>query len=432
MLHRLQAISALLVAVALFTGANGLTTTLLAIQGKAAGFTPGVIGMLASAYFAGFIVACVVAGRIVRRVGHIRAYAGVTAIMAISVLAYPFVVHPLAWIALRSISGFCHAVLTMTAESWLNAVSSADERGRLFSAYRIVDLGSVTLAQLTLTLFDPLAAVAFSIIAMSVIAAVVPVTLTRIHAPGEITQARLDVRALLRLSPLGVAGVVAVGFVSGALWGTAPIYVTEAGFAPPVVGWFISAAIVGGALSQWPLGRYSDRHDRRKVIVGASAVATLAALAMFVMAILGRPPLLALIAGAACLGGAALPIYSLAISHANDRADAGEFVRIASGLILFFGIGAVLGPALSAAVVRVAGPASLFACLAVVCATLCAFAFVRTRYSDAPASKEDFVMLSRSSPAAFELDPRAAAPAPRPGAEPAPASGPPSNAAGTP
>jgi MFS family permease len=190
-----------------------------------------------------------------------------------------------------------------------------------------------------------------------------------------------------------------------------------------VVGWFISAAIVGGAVAQWPLGRYSDRHDRRKVIFGASAVATVVALALFVLALFGRPPLVALIAGAACLGGAALPIYSLAISHANDRADPGEFVRIASGLILFFGIGAVLGPAVSAAVVRAAGSASLFACLAVVCALLCVFAFVRTRYSEAPASKEDFVMMSRSSPAAFELDPRAAPPAAPRDNGPGPAAG---------
>jgi len=415
MLHRIRAVSALLVAVLLFTGANGLLTTLLAIQALDHEFPPAVVGTLASAYFAGFILACVFAGRVVRRVGHNRAYAGFAAIMSISVLLYPFFVHPIAWLALRMLSGFCHAVLMMTTESWLNTVAESDERSRLFSVYRMVDLGSVTLAQFSLALFDPLAAASFSLIAISITAALVPITLTRITGPSGLVEAHLDVRGLVGNSPLAVAGVVAVGFMSGSLWGVSPLYIAANGFAPHVTGWFISAVIVGGAVLQWPLGRLSDRYDRRKVIVGVSGAAAAAATALYVLGLFGKPPVGILIGGAFVLGGSALPLYGLAISHANDRAANGEFVRIASGLILFFGIGAMLGPALSATAVRAFGPTSLFLCLAAVGAALSLFGIHRLRRKSAASAEEktDFVSISRASPTAFRLDPRSTPENPR-------------------
>ena len=76
------------------------------------------------------------------------------------------------------------------------------------------------------------------------------------------------------VSPLGFIGVTAVGFMNGAFYSLAPIYANEIGLDQMGISWFMGAVIVGGLLLQWPVGRLSDRFDRRKVLIGiASATA---------------------------------------------------------------------------------------------------------------------------------------------------------------
>jgi MFS family permease len=59
----------------------------------------------------------------------------------------------------------------------------------------------------------------------------------------------------------------------GAFWGLLPVYVLGTGVQAGAVGTTMSVAIVGGALLQWPLGRLSDRHDRRVALALVCAAA---------------------------------------------------------------------------------------------------------------------------------------------------------------
>ena len=43
-------------------------------------------------------------------------------------------------------------------------------------------------------------------------------------------------------------------------------------------------------------------------------------------------------------GSFAMPMFSLSAAHANDRADKGEFVLVNAALMLFYSIGAIVGP----------------------------------------------------------------------------------------
>jgi predicted MFS family arabinose efflux permease len=130
----------------------------------------------------------------------------------------------------------------------------------------LVYLGA-TLGQNLLGVRDVAAPDLFSLAAIMLTLALVPVAMTASTAPQPIRRARVDLRWLVGISPLAFTGCLLVGAVNGAIWSLAPLYAQSQGLAPNQVGWFMAALITGGAASQWPVGKISDRLDRRWMIV---------------------------------------------------------------------------------------------------------------------------------------------------------------------
>lgn len=398
-------ISALLTGVFFFTGANAVLTTLVVVRANELGFSAGVIGLLTSSYFAGFIGGCFFGGDVVARVGHIRAFAGLAGIATISALLYPILPFAIIWLGLRVLSGFSHAILQMTIESWLTTSSTPKTRSGFISVYRIVDLLSVTLAQFALVMKDAGPFLLFSLIAISICLSLSPVVFSKTTGPTQIAKSKPKVRRLMEIAPMSGAAALGAGFVSAGFWGLSPVYLTNNGFPVNVVALFISAVIVGGAIFQWPVGKLSDRLDRRLVIMGAAGGTLLICLLLPFSAGSVTATLLL----GALFGGALMPIYALSISHASDAADPEEFVSIAGAVLLCFGVGAVLGPTFFSFVMQLFGNASLFVAMAAILALLIGFGFWRRTEREArdDADKDDFVIVTRSAtPEVFELDPR--------------------------
>src|SRR3546814_2728483 len=79
----------------------------------------------------------------------------------------------------------------------------------------------------------------------------------------------------------------------------------------------MSVVILGGVALQWPLGRLSDRFDRRRVIVGTLVGVTATSLAI---ALTGAPGLLLMGLGA-LFGGLTFALYPLCVAHTNDHLE---------------------------------------------------------------------------------------------------------------
>src|SRR6185312_6515964 len=103
----------------------------------------------------------------------------------------------------------------------------------------------------------------------------------------------------------------------------------------------MGVSILAAVVTQYPVGRLSDRMDRRTVIAGVCVVATLcaAALAMFHE----LPHALFLIL-TAVFSGAALTLYSLAVSHVNDHVEPAQMIAASSALLRLNGFGAAVSP----------------------------------------------------------------------------------------
>ncbi|KZD03918.1 MFS transporter [Oceanibaculum pacificum] len=405
MIQTIVTLSALLLSAGILLTGNGLQGTLLAVRGNLEGFSPSTVGLLMAGYFAGFIIGCVIAPRIVRRVGHIRAFAVFAAVAASVILLHALIVDPLAWTLLRGANGICLAGLYMIIESWLNERSPNELRGSVISIYRIVDLTATTGGLILLTLADPMGFPLFCLVAILICLGLVPVALTRTMAPAPVEQVQIRLRRLYRLSPLGVIGCLGFGVASGAFWGMGPVYAQAGGLPLDDVAYFMAAMMIGGAIAQWPIGWLSDKFDRRTVLTVVLFLASAAGLALVL--IFGQSPRI-MLAGAALFGATMIPIYSLCIAHANDFMQPSDFVEGSSGLLLVNGIGAVIGPLAGSALMEAAGPRYLFAFTAVVHAAVGLFALYRmTRRAAKPADEQSsFVAVPRTSPAVFAIDPR--------------------------
>ena len=399
-------LAALLFSTALLLMGNGLLVVLLPVRAAAENFATLEVGVLGAAYFLGFAIGCLAGPRVIRRVGHVRTFAAMVSLASAMVLAHAMVLAPVAWWLGRAVTGLCLAVLFMVIESWLNERSTNENRGRIFSIYTIVNLTVVTVGQMMLTLEDPREFALFASASILVSLAAIPVALTRAEAPAPLETVRLRVFHLYRSSPVGFAGAVAVGLTNGAFWSLAPVFVHENRFAgdPDMVAIFMSVAVMAGAIGQWPLGRVSDRMDRRRVVLVASIGAAAVGLAtglfsdrwaegLFVFPFL--------------FGMFVFPLYTLCAAHVNDSVKSGEFVEAAGVLLLLVAAGAVGGSLVASGAMHLYGPSALFYCTAAVHAMLVVFtlARIRARPPRAVAEREPFADSIRVAHTVSLIDP---------------------------
>ncbi len=403
MFRAVAAISSLLFAAAILLAGNGLQGTLLAVRANIEGFPTSLIGVLMSAYFAGFVLGCRFNPAFIKSVGHIRTFLALASIASASALIHPMVIDVWAWAVLRAITGFCFAGLIMVIESWINERATNANRGRILSVYRVIDLSATTAGNALLATASPADFHLFAAVSILMSLALVPVALTKSDAPKPIETARLDIRRLFNVSPVAAVGAPLVGLANAAFWGVGAVYAQELGYDNANIAAFISAVIIGAAVLQWPLGWLSDRIDRRRVMLGAALLGIASAIALSRFG--GESPELLLGLGA-LFGAFIVPMFGLTAAHANDHASPGEAVSTNGGLLLLHGCGSVVGATLGASVMAAFGPPSLFLYIATIYVGFSAFCLYRilVRPPVPGEQKTPFTPVPKSaSPTVFEI-----------------------------
>lgn len=417
-MRHIGSVAALLLSVAILLTGSGLQGTLLPLRAQIERFSTVDIGVLGSAYFLGFAAGCLLGPVLVRPVGHIRAFTALVSIASTTAIAHVLLTDAIVWWVLRAITGFCFAALYMIIESWLNERATNQNRGTIFSIYTIINLTVLTAGQMMITLETPASFVLFALASILVSLAAVPVAMTTAPAPAPIARVHIRLRHLYRISPVGFVGGLIVGLANGAFWSLGPLYAQTIGMNTTGIAIFMSAVVLAGAVGQWPFGYVSDRRDRRLVIIVGGIGAMAAAIAL---AVLPAQQTVLVLALAAVYGCFAMPLYSLSAAHMNDFVEPGGFVEAASGLLLVYAGGAVIGPMIASGLMRGIGPMGLFLFTAASHVLLICFAVYRiTRRGRAP--EEDrvkFVDSLRVVQTVAPVDPLAETAEPRP-AEPAP------------
>jgi MFS family permease len=339
----LVAIASVVVAMALIAIGNGLMFAYIPVRLGIEGIDPTWAGLIVTGLSAGGIAGCLLTGPLVRRVGHARAFMVLSALIALSNAAIGAGPDPLLWIAARALYGFAICGLFIVAQSWLNDAVENAIRGRVMAIFYIAYIAGLGVGYSTLALIDihtaagPLIGIAFT--ALSIL----PVGLTRLAQPPPPVAASVALGKAWRISPVGLAGMLAVGGLSMSISGFAPIHATAKGYSQADVALLMASMPLGTLVLQFPLGWLSDRTDRRYVLIGAAALAAAGGIAALG---LDGGPLAMLIVVYLLWDGASETVYSLASAHAGDRASKDELLALSSSLLFAWSLAGFVVPGL--------------------------------------------------------------------------------------
>jgi MFS family permease len=245
-------------------------------------------------------------------------------------------------------------------------------------------------AQLLLIVSNPETTIPFMLVAVLISLAMVPIVVSAQQLPERAAPRKVRLRELYHNSPLGVVAVAVSGLISSIIFSMGPVYARLSGLDTSGVATFMAMSILAAVATQYPVGRLSDRMDRRTVIAAVCMLITL--VAACIVAFPAMPHVLFLIL-AAMFSGFALTLYSLSVSHVNDKLDPAQMVAASSALLLLNGTAAAAGPLLAGSLMSAFGPQAYFATLATLSGTLAVYDLWRKsrRGPVPPAQKGPFV-----------------------------------------
>lgn len=415
----LASLFAIIVGVSLLQGANGILVVVVPLRMLDAGLGALDVGIMATGYAAGFLGGCLVSGRLIAALGHIRAYAVCAAGLSIAALAFTLTIDTWFWTGLRAITGLCLAGLLTAGDSWIADRAPPEMRGRVLSLYTLASKLAQMIGPLVLAIAPVSGEGPILVIAALVSASLIPVAATRAPSPLPPDPTPMGLRKLFGLAPAAVTGAFAAGLMNTAVLALAPAWGIGLGLSAIAVAGLVSALQGGSLIGQWPIGWLSDRVDRRKVIVGSAAISGVFGLGAAGLAWVPDVPDWLVWAAIALWAAPALSVYSICVAHTSDRVQPEQIVAATASLLLAWAVGSSIGPLMAGAAMELAGPSGLFLYAGSVAALIALYTVWRLRRRPAPQDKdkESFVPMQPGSQVAGELHPAAQEAEPEPEAK---------------
>lgn len=358
-------VSALLTSFALFMTGISLLNTLIGIRGTSEGMSTTTIGIVASTYYFGLMIGSIRAQRLIATAGYIRSFAAFVAIISAMPLLHILMINEIIWCVLRFICGFCVAGQFVVVESWLNERACNQKRASLLSVYMMVTHLAVISGQFLLYAGSSDKFEVFAYATLLCVLSMVPLLLTKSAAPHIYEAPKvLQFTTLYKASPLAFIAVFVYGLNNAAFYGLSAIFVINIGLSESVIPIFINSAILGGLLFQMPIGKISDRIDRRIMIIILSSIAMIACFFVYLNT-QDNLTLTRIIPFTLLFGATGFALYAVGCAHANDFATSDQRSQLAGALLMVFGFGSTLGPVMGTQVMLYFGYSALYLMMSV-------------------------------------------------------------------
>lgn len=349
--------------------------------------SPLLIGLVGSAYSVGFLWGCFKLPPLIRRIGHIRAFAVFASLQTMSTISIALLPAEL-WIVPRLVMGLAAAGHGICIESWISGQAHPSQRGRIFGLYQILNRIALIASQLAVGYAAIRMESMLLLAAMAFSTALIPVCLTRARGPDSSEAVTLKLRLLWTQAPAAVIGCLYVGLMGGPLVNVAPAYGILIGLDQKAATLLTASVQIGALLLQWPIGLVADRLDSRIIMLAAAGTVIAALVALGISLHLGALHLTGLLVLFAIVGAGSIPLYTVAVTHAFVRLKDEQPVGLSAGLLFLWGVGSTIGPLASSAAMQAVGPQGLPIYFAVLSVGLCIFLAIRLVRKPAPAPVE--------------------------------------------
>ena len=393
--------------------AHGYQGSLLGVRAVQEEFSLIATGFMMSGYYVGYFIGAKTIPTFILRVGHIRVFAAFASVASIAILFHSIFIHPFTWFILRVITGISMVSIYTIAESWLNDRASNKNRGSVLSVYMIVLYGSMGIGMFFLNFSKPENFQPFILVSLFMSLALIPILLTKRKAPTFKKITGMSLKELYKTSPLGMVGSIFYGTVQSALFSLLAVYASSMNFTIFEISVVTFLLAISGAIAQFPIGKLSDKFDRRLVIVYSTFGAAFFALcAIFASRQMYLPGELAtsklwfyvsLILFSFC----SLPMFAIIFAHTNDFITKEKFVAAGASLQFAFGLGAISGPFLCSVFMNLVGSNGYFIFLIIFHSLIGIFAIhrMKVRESENNPDSQFAAMPQTITPAGMELNP---------------------------
>ena len=338
---------AFLSGIAVVAALIGLSLPLFSLLLESRGHDSGIIGANGAMPAVAGLIGAALLPLAMRRMPIEWLLYGGLAVTAIGLMPLAFTESLPAWFALRFVFGLGLTVLFVVTEVWLSHIAPEAQRGRLVGLYSTLLAAGFATGPGLLAVTGTQGFAPF----IAGLGLIVLATLPLLWVHGRAPKLHDDPKSIGRSGVLGpirsapdlMLAVCAFGAVESIALTLLPNYGLAHGLTEIEAATLLVASGLGNVAVQFPLGWLADHMDRRRLVMIAGLIATLAAaLSPFVMHSLPLRGALIFV-----WGGSAVALYTVGLVLLGERFKGGELANANSAFILMYSLGSLIGPPLA-------------------------------------------------------------------------------------
>ncbi|MGR5231560.1 MFS transporter [Vibrio rotiferianus] len=326
------------VALSLYAVASGYLMSLIPLMLGEYNISADYASWLASVFYAGLLVGAIFFERIVREIGHRKAFVGCLATFSLTIIALPIIPNGTVWLVARFIAGMAVAGVFVIVESWL---MSGDEtsRAKRLSLYMLSLYGGSALGQFGIGILGVSGGVPFVAITTLILMAILVLLFIDCEQPNSHESTALSFRQISKLSHAAIIGCIVSGLTLGAIYGLMPVELANRQIGHQDIGTLMALVILGGMLVQ-PMVTALNKYMARTVLMAFFCILGIFSIGLTFISSSAVVLAVALF----LLGMATFALYPIAINLGCEGLDE-RFIVSATQVMLFsYSIGSVAGP----------------------------------------------------------------------------------------
>lgn len=285
------------------------------------------------------------------KMGAVPALVGGCVFNAAGFMAMYYFQSPMVWLGIRFLMSAGLALPWLVGETWINAASLTETRGRVIAIFAISFFMGFAAGPAILDITGITGPWPFAAGAAGTFLAGLPILIAARFAP-DMTQEEhtISIWSAMRLAPLGVAG----GFIGGAVEMSYFALLANVGLAagmePSAALQLLALLTLGGGFLQFGIGWLADKVARVKVLLTLCAAFVLLSVALpWALAASWFAPAIAFV-----LGGVVLGFYTVGLAIIGDDVAPRDLASANAAFLVMYQVGGMIGPTAAGAAMTIA------------------------------------------------------------------------------
>lgn len=340
---------------------QGLLLPVLSILLEQTGISSSLNGLNAAALYIGSFGMTLIAERVLGRVGFKKLIAGGISLVLVSLILFPLLIGIKVWFILRLLVGIGDAAIHYAAQLWVLLMAPAQHRGRNLSLYGMSYGLGFSLGPLGISLLRFGQATPFLVLAvLFLLVLVLTVTMLPNSRPDKVESDESQTHRFgrcYRLAWFALIPALLYGYMEASLNSNFPVYGLRIGYSTNQIAGLLPFVGIGGLLLQLPLGIWSDRFGRQKILICAGIGG---GLAFMLLPLAGDQFWLTLML-LMVAGGLVGSFFSLGLSLAADILPRNLLPAANVVSSFHFNVGSIIGPGIGGLLLQMGFGGGIFA-----------------------------------------------------------------------